>query len=197
MNVIITKASKIERFNTTTKRQIAEAVTKAVIEANIEREATMSLYSEEALRYIVAKHISQLKIFGTFPNRASSKTKLVFEMEYHRLKTKESKFKPDIASVTLNRSGEFVDFNLAIELKIKPSIDDIKKCQHYISQKHGRNTFKMAVCIVTTSQRGTGVAHKIPKNIIGTITNSNILFCSLEKTGKGAEAAPSIIWIKD
>ena len=195
MNKGLTKSSSIERFNTTTKRQIAEAVKKAVIEANKEREATKSLFSEEALRYIVVKHISQLKKFGTFPNLASSKTKLVFEMEYHRLKTKESKYKPDIASVTLNDSGGFVDFHLAVELKIKPNIDDIKKCRHYISQKHGRNTFKMAVCVVTTSQRGDGVAHKIDANIKGSITNSNLLFCSIEKTTSGV--APLVIWIKD
>lgn len=195
MNKVVTKNVIIERFNTTTKRQIAEAIKKAVIEANKEREATKSLFSEEALRYIVIKHISQLKIFGTFPNLASSKTKLVFEMEYYRLKTKDSKYKPDVASVTFNDSGEHVDFNLVVELKIKPNIDDIKKCRHYISPKHGRNTFKLAVCIVTTSQRGDGVAYKIPENIKGSITDSNLLFCSIEKTKNGAE--PVIIWIKD
>lgn len=195
MNKGVTKTVIIERFNTKTKRQIAEVIKTAVIEANQEREATKSLFSEEALRYIVIKHISQLKIFGTFPNLASSKTKLVFEMEYYRLKTKDSKYKPDVASVTFNDSGEPVDFNLVVELKIKPNIDDIKKCRHYISPKHGRNTFKLAVCIVTTSQRGDGVAYKIPENIKGSITDSNLLFCSIEKTKNGA--APVIIWIKD
>lgn len=195
MNKSLTKTAIIERFNTTTKRQIAAAIKKAVVEANKEREATKSLFSEEALRYIVVKHISQLKIFGTFPNLASSKTKLVFEMEYHRLKTKDSKYKPDIASVTFNESEAHVDYNLAVELKIKPNIDDIKKCRHYISPKHGRNTFKFAICIVTTSQRGDGVAYKISENTKGSITDSNLLFCSIEKTKNGA--APVIIWIKD
>jgi hypothetical protein len=195
MEKVITKTPPIERFPNATKRLIVEAIKEAIIEGNNEREATKSLYSEEALRYIVAKHISQLKIFGTFPNRASSKTKLVFEMEYHRLKTKESKYKPDIASVTYDKSGNIAHYNLAAELKITPSIDDIKKCRNYISLKHGRMTFKLALCIVTTSQRGDGVVYKIPDKIKGTITNSNLLFCSIEKTKSGI--APVVIWIKD
>jgi hypothetical protein len=56
-------------------------------------------------------------------------------------------------------------------------------------------TFKLALCIVTTSQRGDGVAYKIPDKIKGTITNSNLLFCSIEKTKSGI--APVVIWIKD
>lgn len=198
MNKGLIKTSSIERFNSTIKRQIAEAVKKAVIEANKEREATKSLFSEEALRYIVVKHISQLKKFGTFPNLASSKTKLVFEMEYHRLKTKESKYKPDIASVTVDNFGRVVDLHIAVELKIKPNIDDIKKCLHYISHKHGRSTFKLAICVVTSSQRGDGVADKIDPNIKGSITDSNLLFCSIEKIKSGASSkvAPLVIWIK-
>lgn len=195
MNEDKNKSVIVKRFDTKTKRQIAETIKNAAIEANNEREATRSLYSEEALRYIVIKHINKLKFFGSFPNRASSPTKLVFEMEYHRLKTKDSKYKPDIASVTLNETGEFTDFNVAIELKIKPSIDDIKKCRHYISPKQGRNTFKLAICIVTTSQRGDGVSYKIPENLKSTISQSNILFCSIEKTKNGS--APVVIWLKD
>lgn len=195
MEKVTTKAPKIERFTSAKKQLIAEAIKTAVIEANNEREATKNLYSEEALRYIVAKHISKLKIFGTFPNRASSKTKLVFEMEYHRLKTKDSKYRPDIASVTYGKSADIASYNLAVELKITPDVSDIQKCRNYISSKHGRMTFKLAICIVTSSQRGDGVIKKILDNMKGTMAQSNLLFCSIEKTTNGI--APVVIWLKD
>ena len=92
--------------------------------------------------------LSNYSTFGTFPNtNTNSKTKLVFEKTYYRLKRKKTPFfRPDISSINENTNL------LAIELKIgKPTKDeplyDITKCKEYINLVKGKYSFELAASI--------------------------------------------------
>gem|GEM_PF-6239030 len=133
--------------NDISKKKILEKAIKGSLEKAIEEiHVTNPDFSEEALRYIVMSELSNYSIFGTFPN-TNSKTKLVFEKTYNRLKRKKtSTFRPDISSINENTNL------LAIELKIaKPSISnhlyDITKCKEYINLDKGKCSFELAASI--------------------------------------------------
>lgn len=141
------KIQKMKDVNDISKKKILEKAIKGSLEKAIkEIHITNPDFSEEALRYIVMSELSNYSIFGTFPN-TNSKTKLVFEKTYNRLKRKKtSKFRPDISSINENTNL------LAIELKIaKPSISndlyDIIKCKEYINLDKGKCSFELAASI--------------------------------------------------
>lgn len=141
------KIQKMKDVNDISKKKILEKAIKGSLEKAIkEIHITNPDFSEEALRYIVMSELSNYSIFGTFPN-TNSKTKLVFEKIYNRLKRKKtSTFRPDISSINENTNL------LAIELKIaKPSISnhlyDINKCKEYINLDKGKCSFELAASI--------------------------------------------------
>ena len=141
------KIQKMKDVNDISKKKILEKAIKGSLEKAIkEIHITNPDFSEEALRYIVMSELSNYSIFGTFPN-TNSKTKLVFEKAYNRLKRKKtSTFRPDISSINENTNL------LAIELKIaKPSISnhlyDINKCKEYINLDKGKCSFELAASI--------------------------------------------------
>jgi hypothetical protein len=136
------------------KKKILEKAIKSSLEKAIEEiHITNPDFSEEALRYIVMSELSNYSIFGTFPN-TNSKTKLVFQKKYNRLKRKKtSTFYPDISSI--NENTNF----LAIELKIaKPSISnhlyDITKCKEYINFDKGKCSYELAASIYAPPHYG-------------------------------------------
>ena len=141
------KIQKMNDVNDISKKKILEIAIKDSLKKAIEEiHITNPDFSEEALRYIVMSELSNYSIFGTFPN-TNSKTKLVFEKTYNRLKRKKtSTFRPDISSINENTNL------LAIELKIaKPSISnhlyDINKCKEYINLDKGKCSFELAASI--------------------------------------------------
>ena len=147
-NIIdLLKIQKMNDVNDISKKKILEIAIKDSLKKAIEEiHITNPDFSEEALRYIVMSELSNYSIFGTFPN-TNSKTKLVFEKTYNRLKRKKtSTFRPDISSINENTNL------LAIELKIaKPSISnhlyDINKCKEYINLDKGKCSFELAASI--------------------------------------------------
>ena len=141
------KIQKMNDVNDISKKKILEIAIKDSLKKAIEEiHITNPDFTEEALRYIVMSELSNYSIFGTFPN-TNSKTKLVFEKTYNRLKRKKtSTFRPDISSINENTNL------LAIELKIaKPSISnhlyDINKCKEYINLDKGKCSFELAASI--------------------------------------------------
>ncbi len=185
-------------INNKTKTEIEKVVKNAMYDAMIELDRSKKYFTEEALRYIVMSHIGKLKTFGQFPNIGNGKTRLVFEFPYKRAKTREHTYRPDIASIQFNsisqRNPEISEHLLAIELKIKNNVDDIKKCRHYISEKAGRMTFKLAICIVLPPKLSNGVISKIHAKEITTRGNSRILFCTVQKDDTGNKA-PITMWL--
>ena len=142
--LITQKLNDVDIFS---KKEILEkAVTRSLEKAIEEIHISNPDFSEEALRYIVMSELSRHSIFGTFPN-TNSKTKLVFEKKYNRLKRKKSStFYPDISSIEENTNL------LAIELKIaKPSVSnelyDITKCKEYINPDKGKCSYELAASI--------------------------------------------------
>lgn len=116
------------------------------------------LFTEEALRYITVNQINKAKIFGQFPNKRNSNTKLCFEFSYKRAKSNQSKkYKPDIAIIDLNEENEITPL-IAIELKIQGKHLDIYKCHHYVSNM-GIHSFEIAVCIIVCPFK-----KKLPEN---------------------------------
>jgi hypothetical protein len=141
------KIQKMKDVNDIGKKRILEKAIKRSLEKAIEEiHISNPDFSEEALRYIVMSELSNYSIFGTFPN-TNSKTKLVFEKKYNRLKRKKtSTFYPDISSINENNNL------LAIELKIaKPSVAnhlyDITKCKEYINLDKGKCSYELAASI--------------------------------------------------
>lgn len=189
----------MQRYNTKIKHEIEDVLRNAMFDAILERDRCKSLFSEEALRYIIMKYLSDYKFFGRFPNLGNSQKRLVFEHPYKRLKTKEASFKPDISSVVLTKNQssniEIDEYLLAVELKIKNDVSDIKKCRNYISEKHGRTVFNLAICIVLPPKSSIGVFDKIKKSDITTRVKGNILFCSTIRNETGGEII-SFQWLK-
>lgn len=141
------KIQKMKEVNDISKKEILEKAIKGSLEKAIkEIHITEPDFSEEALRYIVMSELSKYSTFGTFPN-TNSKTKLVFQKTYNRLKRKKnSTFRPDISSINENT------YLLAIELKIaKPSnskgLYDITKCIEYINLDKGKCSYELAASI--------------------------------------------------
>ena len=143
------KIQKMNDVNDISKKKILEIAIKDSLKKAIEEiHITNPDFSEEALRYIVMSELSNYSTFGTFPNtNTNSKTKLVFEKTYYRLKRKKTPFfRPDISSINENTNL------LAIELKIgKPTKDeplyDITKCKEYINLVKGKYSFELAASI--------------------------------------------------
>jgi hypothetical protein len=141
------KIQKMNDVSIISNKKILEKAIKHSLEKAIEEiHVANPDFSEEALRYIVMSELSNFSIFGTFPN-TNSKTKLVFEKKYNRLKRKKtSTYRPDISSINENANL------LAIELKIaKPSssnhLYDITKCKEYIDLNKGKCSYELAASI--------------------------------------------------
>ena len=180
------------------KKEIEESIKMALHESMLEQErTTLDFFSEEALRYIVMRHISKLKLFGSFPNSENDRKRLIFEFNYKKAKTNEATFRPDIASVKVkslnSRKIEIEEYLLAVELKITKSIDDIKKCKHYVSDR-GRFKFHLAICIILPSKQSYGILHNFTKNHFTTAAKSNILLCTVDKEETGARM-PVAYWL--
>lgn len=188
----------MQRYNAKIKAEIEDVLRNALFDAITERDRCKILFSEEALRYIVMKYLSDYKFFGRFPNLSHGQKRLVFEHPYKRLKTKEATFKPDISSVLLSKNNssniEIDEYLLAVELKIKNDVSDIKKCRNYISEKHGRTIFNLAVCVVLPPKSSIGGFDKIKKSEITTRAKGNVLFCSTKKDEKGDEVI-FLLWL--
>jgi hypothetical protein len=144
-----------EKFKIQKTKNISDIVRKEILEKAIKKSLQKAIneihvskpnFSEEALRYLVMFELSNHSIFGTFPN-STSKTKLLFEKKYNRLKLKKNKsYYPDISSINEDR------YLLAVELKIaKPSssydLYDISKCQEYINLNKGKFSYELAASI--------------------------------------------------
>jgi hypothetical protein len=163
-----------------TKKKLEAALKSALKLAIQEMKATQSGYSEEALRYIVMNELSHQKYWGTFPNQGGNSNKLLFEQEYNVLKVKKKRFKPDIISKNED------DHLLAVELKIKNNILDVKKCMEYISESKGNVHFKLAAAIYGIPQPPAGSSNflssqikRAAKNGID-ITNGRLLVAFIE-----------------
>ena len=107
------------------KKKLESALKRSLNLALVEMKSVKKGFSEESLRYIVMSEISKKEIWGAFPNPIESENKLLFEQEYNILKIKKKTFKPDIISKNEN------EHLLAIELKIKNDIIDVRKCKKY------------------------------------------------------------------
>jgi hypothetical protein len=188
----------MQRYNAKIKAEIESVLRNALFDAIAERDRCKILFSEESLRYIVMKHLSVYGSFGRFPNLSKGQKILVFEHPYKRLKTKDATFKPDISSVLLSKNNastiEIDEYLLAVELKIKNDVSDIKKCRNYISEKHGRTVFNLAICVVLPPKNSVGGLGKIKKSEITTRVKGNILFCSTKKNEKGDEVV-FFLWL--
>lgn len=109
-----------------------------------------NLFSEEALRYIVMDELSKMQIWGQFPNNKQSEKRLVFEFAYPKFKRKVGTFRPDIASLNIDKNGNVLTSNsLAIELKVADwATQDIVKCRNYLDPKQGKINFDLAAVII-------------------------------------------------
>ena len=169
-------------YSVKTKNELESVLHSAMLEAIVERDRSKTFFSEESLRYIIMKHLSDYKFFGRFPNSLIGRKRLVFEFPYKRLKTRGSTYRPDISSVLLKKGGdnEIEEYLLAVELKIKNDVDDIKKCRNYVSEKLGRSVFNLAICVVLPPKGSNGPWDKINNKEITTRVKSRILLCTTE-----------------
>jgi hypothetical protein len=172
------------KFTIATKKLLQQVVKNTLVGTleeyyNIQNQ---ELFTEEALRYITVNQINRAKIFGQFPNKRNSNTKLCFEFSYKRAKSNQSKkYKPDIAIIDLNDENEITPL-IAIELKIQGKHQDIYKCHHYVSEM-GIHSFEIAVCIIVCPFK-----KKLPENLAQSIhrkrktpeLKSNILVGTIE-----------------
>ena len=68
----------------TERRKLEEAIRKALIQAQNEKNFLKDLYKEENFRYIVMNEISKIGDYGTFPNDSKSLVCLTFQFDYNK-----------------------------------------------------------------------------------------------------------------
>ncbi len=122
--------------------------------ATVEMEFSGENFTEESLRYIVMKEISENGYYGTFPNRFDNKRQIQFEYNYFKgKKNPNEKFMPDIVSLEGNKRL------LVIELKINRTrsslMKDLIKCIEYLNENAGE-MFDIAAMIFTLPKHKQG-----------------------------------------
>ena len=136
------------------KSNLETIVLNSLKKASDEMEFSGENFTEESLRYIVMKEISENGYYGTFPNRMDNKRQIQFEYNYFKgKKNPKEKFMPDIVSLERNERL------LVIELKINRTrgslIKDLKKCIEYLHENKGE-MFDMAAMIFTIPKHKQG-----------------------------------------
>jgi hypothetical protein len=141
-------------------------------------------YTEETLRYIVMSQMSALREYGAIPNRYKTKPQLSCQYTYKKSKSKISEeWKPDIISAIWDKNGLIIDPILAIELKINHSDSDFEKCYHYVNDKIGFHSFKIAIMININAEWRFELDY-YKKKTKGR-SEGKIFWCTLDKTIDG------------
>ena len=185
------------------RRELKKVVENSLIKANKQRIMMNQHYSEEVLRYIVMKELSDAKLWGRFPNTLNTSHSLVFEYDYKKFQKKRGSFKPDIASISkeLKKTRLGKSHPLAVELKITGSLEkDILKCREYVALKKGKRLFDLAVVIATPSHKEgfkaiTNVDRLKRRQLRNNIPNNEkkILFGWIDP--RAEKPKPEIFWV--
>jgi len=158
------------------------------------------LFSEESLRYLVMNELSKEKIFGSFPNDNNTSCKLVFEYAYSINKRANGIYRPDIASLKIDGTGNVEKINpLVIELKITDwATKDIVKCREYVNPNKGKLFFNLAAVVVapTPKKRNLAIIKTADRKRIQSLKKANnddlrILFAWIDHQ----KNQPELFWI--
>jgi hypothetical protein len=165
------------------KKEIEVAIKSALEQFALEIDVS-HYYTEETLRYLVVTQLSKLKEYGTLPNRFKTKPQLSCQYTYKQTRSEESKeWKPDIISAIWNKDGEIVDPILAVELKINNSDRDFVKCMHYVNERIGEHSFKLAIMINILSE--FRFDQDLYKKKFKSRSEGKVYWCTLGRTNTG------------
>lgn len=165
------------------KIELEIAIKEALIQFSKEMDVSYH-YTEETLRYIVVTQISKLKHYGTIPNNSKTKPQLSCQFAYKKTKSKESSdWKPDIISAIWSEDRKITIPILAVELKKDHADSDFVKCMHYVNEKSGQHSFKLAIMINILSE--FRFDQEFYKKQIKSRSEGKLFWCTLGKTNTG------------
>ncbi|MEY5133811.1 MAG: hypothetical protein RLZZ198_1815 [Bacteroidota bacterium] len=135
------------------RRKIERAIISSIQFAWEEKAFLGSHYTEENFRYLVMYYISEIGMFGQFPNNPNDSKMLTFEYKY------SDEFIPDIVCLNRRKNAKKIFVNkhnpLVVELKINASIKgekssiqrDLRKIKDYLHKENGNFSFEYGIVL--------------------------------------------------